>query len=126
MVVVPVTGVPAQGAGTDDELRAATAALFLAHQRPGIGVCGCGGMRLGESYPEHLADALLEGPLQQIHFEHTVLKAGVQVVRKQRDEACAQVQRVRDVEVRYSAGHTVGLVRQQVVNDLRRALDGPT
>jgi hypothetical protein len=50
---------------SDSMLREQLEELFLKHQRPGIGVCTCGGMRLGESYPQHLADAVLAAHLGQ-------------------------------------------------------------
>jgi len=39
------------------------ASILLEHPRPGINPCLCGGMRLGESYPHHVADALIKAGL---------------------------------------------------------------
>lgn len=41
-----------------EDYRDQIAAVFVAHQRAGIAPCMCGLMRLGQSYPHHLADAL--------------------------------------------------------------------
>lgn len=115
--------------------------LFVHHQRPGIGVCTCGGMGLGESYPEHLADALLDGPLRQLIADRDELVRALDLANRQvpllahqRDEARAQVDRVRDLAdvleaeaAQSKTGGTSYLQGQRVAdaaNRVRRALDG--
>jgi uncharacterized Zn finger protein len=44
---------------SDDEIQAALAEVALAHMRTSTSGCHCGAMRLGQSYPKHLAAALL-------------------------------------------------------------------
>lgn len=79
----------------------------------------------GESVTEleHLyADALLDGPLRQLiaerdeaRQERDVIAAGVQAVKGQRDEARAQVQRVRDLIAPWP--------KDELTLTVRRALD---
>jgi hypothetical protein len=43
----------------DDEIRAQFADVILTHWRTPTSGCKCGQIGLGESYPAHVADALL-------------------------------------------------------------------